>query len=395
MPFSGRTILCLATQAWDAHWTPVQQVMARLAPQNRVLYVEPFRPLVRRLIRPPKRTENHRRFSATPQFREALPNLFVYRLEYPYFPFHLKSGLMAALNAPLYKAELRSLLRRRGAERPWLWSFFAQSLSVLDLEFECLIYDCVDDWPAFFADAREKRFVAHVDQVLCRRADLVFVGSEPLKEKKGPLNDKTFVVNHAIDVNHFVTATDPRTRVPADLEKIPRPRIGFVGMVDQIRFDFDLMSRVAGNADYQVVIVGGFMGSAERALPKLPNLHVLGMKALEELPGYLKGLDVCLMPYQLNEATRSIYPLKLHEYMATGKPIVATAIPAVNAFGDLVYVAADYDEFVQKVGLALKESNPELARRRQECARQHSWESHVQQKISLIATHLLSASVPA
>jgi glycosyltransferase involved in cell wall biosynthesis len=385
-PLCGETILCLATQAWDAHWTPVQQVMSRLAPDNQVIYVEPFQPLVRRLVNRLSRSGRLR--LSTPYLREVSPKLFVYRPDFPYLPFHLKSPLIAAANAPMYRAEISSLLKRFGSTRPWLWAFFAQSLSVLDLKFEHVLYDCVDDWPAFFPNPREKKLVAHIDETLCRRAELVFVGSEPLKEKKASFNPKMFVVNHAADVGHFGKAADPETKIPADLERIPHPRIGFVGMMEPVRFDSDLLSRLASNPEYHVVIVGGFLGGVEKSLPNLPNLHKLGMKAMAELPGYLKGMDVCLMPYRLNDATRSIYPLKLHEYMATGKPVVATAIPAVKGFRELIYVADDERHFLEQVARALKERDSDMVLRRRACAREHSWDAHVAEKLRIIQLHL-------
>jgi glycosyltransferase involved in cell wall biosynthesis len=384
---SGETILCLATQGWDAHWTPVQQVMSRLAPQNRVVYVEPFQPLLRRVVNRFNRTEGPRS-STIPQLREVSPQLFVYRPSFPYFPFHLKSPFLAAVNAPMYRAEIGALLKRFGSKRAWLWAFFAQSLSVLDLKFEHVIYDCVDDWPAFFPDPREKKFISKIDNALSRGSEIVFVGSAPLKDKKAPFNPKTFVVNHAADIAHFSKAADPQTRIPADIEKIPHPRIGFVGMVDSVRFDADLLRRVAANPDYHVVIVGGLLGGVEKSLPDLPNIHMLGMKTLNELPGYLKAMDVCLMPYRLNDATRSIYPLKLHEYMATGKPVVATAIPAVENFRNLMYVAENENQFVEKVACALNERDPDLVLRRQACAREHNWEAHVAEKLRLVQLHL-------
>lgn len=384
---SGETILCLATQAWDAHWTPVQQVMSRLAPKNRIVYVEPFQPLLRRFVNRLSRTEDLRG-SKSFQLREVSPQLFVYRPSFPYFPFHLKSPLMAAVNGPMYRAELSALLKRFGSKRPWLWAFFAQSLSVLDLKFEHVIYDCVDDWPAFFPNPREKKFIAKIDSALSRDSEIVFVGSAPLKEKKARFNPRTFVVNHAADIGHFSKAADPRTPIPADLEKIPHPRIGFVGMVDPVRFDSDLLRRLAANSDYHILIVGGLLGGAEKSLPDLPNVHLLGMKTLSELPGYLKAMDVCLMPYRLNDATRSIYPLKLHEYLATGKPVVATAIPAVESFRNLIYVAENENQFVELVARALKEKDPDLILRRQACAREHNWEAHVAEKLRLVELHL-------
>jgi glycosyltransferase involved in cell wall biosynthesis len=326
--------------------------------------------------------------AGVPQLREIHPNLFVYRPGYPYFPMNWRSTAMAAANAPLYRMEIHRLLSRLNAGKVWLWAFFAQNLSVLDLPFHHFVYDCVDDWPSFFSHPREKSYIARLDEGLCRRADLVFVGSEPLREKKVGFNPRTFVVNHAADVGHFARAADPETKVPEELERIPHPRIGFVGMMDAIRFDASLLGQLAENPGYHLVIVGGVVGGAGKILPAHPNLHWLGMKPVNELPAYLKGMDVCLMPYRLNEATRNIYPLKLHEYLATGKPVVSTAIPAVEDLRDLVYVADSPDHFSQCVAQALSETDETLSSRRRACAQKNSWEAHVSKKALLIRQHL-------
>jgi glycosyltransferase involved in cell wall biosynthesis len=391
---SGQTILCLATQEWDAHWTPVQQVMLRLAPRNRVIYVEPFHPPFAWL----KKSNAHLKrdlHAAQSGLREVSQNLWIYRPNSAYLPGNMRSSLAAKWNGRLYKAEIAALLRRLGVNKPWLWAFFAQSLSVLELEFEHFLYDCVDDWPSFFNHPAEREFVTQVDQALCRKAELVFVGSQPLYEKKVGFNSQTFVVNHAADIDHFQKASQAETVVPEDLARIAAPRIGFVGMMDSMRFDEELILRLAEDPSLQIVLIGGFIGNVRERMPQKPNIHWLGMKPVSELPGYLKGLDVCIMPYKINETTRYIYPLKLHEYMATGKPIVATAIPAVEEFRKFIYVADTPGQFVEAVALAVAENQPEKKLRRQECARQHSWEVHLAAKSRLIGEHLLSGRTHA
>jgi glycosyltransferase involved in cell wall biosynthesis len=387
-PLTGKTLLCLATQGWDAHWTPVQQVMLRLAPDNRVIYFEPFHPFLAWAKRG-NELLRQQRAEGVPRLREIRPNLWVYRPRELYAPFHLRSRLAARINAPLYKAEIRALLASLEADQPWLWVFFAQSLSLLELSFERIIYDCVDYWPAFFSKPKERDYISQVDAELCRRADLVFTGSEPLRQRQSKLNPRTFVVPHAADIPHFLKAGDPETVVPSDLVDIPHPRIGFVGMMDAVRFNSDLIRSLAAHSEYHFVFVGGFAGGAQDVLPVLPNIHWLGMKSVSQLPAYLKGMDVCIMPYRLNEATRNIYPLKLHEYLATGKPVVSTAIDAVKDLRELIYIADTYEDFVPLLRRALQENDDELRRRRRNCARQHTWEAHVAAKSSIIRKYLL------
>lgn len=385
--FSGKTIICLATQEWDAHWTPVQQVMLRLAPRHRVIYFEPFHPFLAWAKRGNELLRRQKK-DRIPRLREIRPNLLVYRPSEIYAPFHLRSRTAAHLNAPLYRAEIRRLLRHLGVERPWLWAFFAQSLSVLDLEFEHFVYDCVDYWPAFFPHQKERQYVQQVDSELCRRADIVFTGSEPLRERQLQWNRNTFVVPHAADIVHFLKSSDPETSIPEDLAGIPHPRIGFVGMMDNVRFDASLIRALAHKPERHIVLVGGFAGGARNILPEAPNVHWLGMKPVAQLPAYLKGMDACIMPYSLNEATRNIYPLKLHEYLATGKPVVSTAIEAVKSFRELIYVAEDSAQFLDLVERALCEQDETLAERRRACARQHTWEAHVSAKSTLIEQYL-------
>jgi len=384
---TGQTIVCLATQAWDAHWTPVQQVMQRLAGSNRVIYIEPFRAPFAWLKRA-NRQLRQERLRGVPRVREVSKNLIVCRPSYPYLPWNMRSAAAARVNGELYRAEIGALMNRLDARQAWLWAFFAQSLTVLDLRFERVVYDCVDEWPAFFPDPVERAWVTRVDEELCRRADLVFVGSRPLLERKRRFNPNTFVVNHAADVQHFMKASSPETVVPTDLASVPRPRIGFVGMMDAVRFDVDLIARVARDPNRHVVLIGGTVGDAERLLPSAPNIHRLGMKPVADLPRYLKGLDVLLMPYRLNDATRHIYPLKLHEYLATGKPVVTTRIPAVDGFEELMLVADNSEQFESAVAAALTEQDERLRDRRQACAGEHSWEAHVEQKAALAVRHL-------
>jgi glycosyltransferase involved in cell wall biosynthesis len=388
---NGRDIVCLATQPWDANWTTCQQMMVRLAPENRVLYVEPFRAALA-WMRPRNRSLREARRTRAPRLREVRKNLFVYRMGYPYLPFNSTSSVARAVNGLTYRAEVARILKRLNFEKPWLWAFVAQNRSVLTLPFEHVIYDCVDEWSAFGSSSRETRFLTEMDALLCRRAELVFAGSKPLGESKSRLNPRTFVVNHGVDIDLFSKSADPATQVPPDLERIPHPRIGFIGLIDRMRFDVELLRKATENPRYHVVIVGDVAGGLERLenfLPAASNLHLLGLKPVAELPAYLKGLDVCLMPYLLNETTRNIYPLKLHEYMASGKPIVTTAIPAIEGFEDLLLVARNNEEFIGAIGRAVEEKDPGLEKRRRECARLNSWEERRSQKVDLIARVVL------
>ena len=383
LSLEGKTILCLATQEWDAHWTPVQQVMLRLSETNRIIYIEPFHPAFA-WLRKSNSALRKARSEKVPRIREASKNLIIYRPSHLYLPFNMKSRFAHAFNSYLYRRELASLLKKLRAHSVVLWAFFTQSLAVLELPVDFLIYDCVDDWESFFPHPRERAFVAETDEQMCRRASVVFVGSEPLLKKKIPSNPSTYVVNHAADIPHFMKAAELTTEIPADLAALPTPRLGFIGMIDLIRFDAELITALADSLDAHVIIVGGAMKGAERLLPAHPRIHWLGMRPVAELPRYLRGMDVLLMPYKINEATRNIYPLKLYEYLATGKPVVTTAIPAVEPMRDLLYVSDSAGDFLLNTSKALAEVDPEVVARRMQRASNHTWESHVRRKRELL-----------
>ncbi len=386
---NNKDIVCLATQAWDANWTPCQQLMKLLAPENRIVYVEPFRSSLAWLK---GRNTFLREQRKLPRLRKIEPNLYVYRMGFPYLPFNTKLPLSRLINGLMYRNELQSLIQRMGMKDPLLWAFTLQCVSVLQLSFEKVIYDCVDEWIEFCGSDSEKEFMIEWDDALCREADIVFAGSRPLLESRKKRNVNTYMVNHGVDAKMFGKAVDPETVVPVDLEAIPHPRVGFVGLVDDVRFDADLVMRLTDNSDHQIVIIGdyaGGLGRLDKLLPARPNLHILGLKPVQELPAYLKGLDVCLMPYRINEVTRNIYPLKLHEYLASGKPVVTTRIAAVEDFEDLLYVADDVEEYAQLVIQAVEEEDSGLSNLRQECAANNSWEHRAEEKDHLLSSFLL------
>jgi glycosyltransferase involved in cell wall biosynthesis len=390
----GETIICLATQEWDAHWSVAQQVASRLAPANRVIYVEPFHPPFSWLLKRHTLLKVQRD-REVPQIREVQPRLTVYRPSGLYLPGNMRLPLAGAWNGLVHRRELLAMMRSLDVENPILWPFFAQTLEVTRLPAKLFVYDCVDDWPSFFPNPVERRWVERVDAGLSARADIVFTGSEPLAQKKSGQNRRIRVVNHGADVAHFMKAAAPETVEPPDITALPRPRIGFVGMIDPLRFDPELIARLSADESYQIVIVGGFLNGAEKSIPIRPNVHLLGMKRVAELPAYIKGFDICIMPYRVNETTRYIFPLKLFEYLATGKPVVATPIPAVELHRDYLYVADTADAFADAVAVALRRDSSAESERRRRHALAYDWDAHVRRKMDALIEEFDLVHAPA
>jgi UDP-galactopyranose mutase len=217
-----------------------------------------------------------------------------------------------------------------------------------------VVYDCMDELSAFRGASPLLR---GLESELMSRADLVFTGGQSLYEAKRGLHPSVYAFPSSIDAEHFASARDV-SEEPADQTGLPHPRLGFFGVVDE-RFDIGLLDEVARlRPEWQLVIIGPVVKIDPASLPRRDNIHYLGMKSYEELPAYLSGWDVALLPFALNESTRFISPTKTPEYLAAGKPVVSTSIrDVVRPYGQegLVHIADTPAEFVAACEAALGE----------------------------------------
>jgi len=220
------------------------------------------------------------------------------------------------------------------------------------LSADCVVYDCMDELANFKGAPPE---LLPLEQKLLQQADLVFTGGHSLYEAKRDRHPNIHPFPSSVDVAHFAQARAKLVE-PEDLVDLPHPRLGFYGVVDE-RMDLDLIAAVAdARPDWSIVIVGPVVKIQEDDLPRRPNLYYLGGKSYAELPDYLWGWDVALMPFAINEATRFISPTKTPEYLAGGLPVVSTPIvDVVRHYGDIeaVKIAATPDEFVAACEAAL------------------------------------------
>jgi glycosyltransferase involved in cell wall biosynthesis len=319
-----------------------------------------------------------------------MKNVWLYRPQPVFLPGYEYFSLFPQLNGRLCAQMLEGLLVRLGFEHPILWIYFVNAEPKY-FRHSILVYDPIDEWSAAFDSPRyrsKKQFVSEMDEKLCRQADVVFVGSPAMLELKGRLNRHTYLVPHAVDYQHFAKASLSETKVPEDLARLPGPILGFSGSMMSLNFDADLVRRLAqAKPEWSVALVGQILrdeDGAIGALQELPNVHFLGMKPIGELPNYLKGFDVCLMPYKINDFTAKIYPLKQYEYLSAGKPIVSTPIRAALEHSEVVSIAGEADDFVHAIEMALYKDGPEERQRRVEVAQRNSWEANLALKTKFI-----------
>ncbi len=332
------TLICFSHLRWNFVFQRPQHLMSRFARQMDVIFWE--EPVE---IRPGE--------TAYLQVREAqdAPNV---RLVVPHLPQNMPEDAREAALMRLLDAHVAAI---RGPLIAWYYTPMMLPFS-RHIEPSVTVYDAMDELSKFkFAPVQ----LLELEEELLKRADIVFTGGSSLYEAKKDRNANVHCFPSSVDRVHFLKAR-ARQFDPADQEDLPKPRLGFYGVIDE-RFDTGLLDRIADlRPDWSFVMVGPVVKISEDELPKRPNIHYLGGKTYGELPAYLSGWDVALMPFARNESTQFISPTKTPEYLAGGKPVVSTPIKdVVRHYGHLegVQIAATPEEFVAACERALELSH--------------------------------------
>lgn len=325
------TLLCLSHLRWGFVYQRPQHVMSRLARDYDVLFFE--EPVFEQV--PSAHLRSHAVAEGVTVLVPVLPQ-----------------GSAERANE-IQRALLDECLDARDKAPLLLWYYTPMSLSFSDhLEGQVVIYDCMDELSAFL---HAPAALVDMEKRLLSRADVVFTGGHTLGEAKRRHHANVHAMPSSVDIDHFAAARDALPE-PQDQALIDRPRLGFFGVIDE-RFDVELVRKVATQRpDWQIVLIGPVVKIDHATLPRLPNIHYLGGKRYEELPAYLAGWDVALMPFALNESTRFISPTKTPEYLAGGCPVVSTRIrDVVNDYGHsgVVSIADSPEAFIAAIEAAL------------------------------------------
>ena len=381
----GRDLVVFSND-WDGDPLSKVHIMRILSRDNRVLWVNSIG------NRAPKANAHDLRriwkklASFTEGVREVEPNLFVLApLAIPFYG----SELVRSANRELLRAQVLRAMRSLNFKRPLSWSFLPASAPVSSrLGEEFVVYHCVDEFSAF--SDTNGRHIAELEDTLMRRADLVITSADRLRENKSRVNPNTVLVRHGVDFNHFVKACDAATKIPEDITNLPRPLLGFFGLVGDW-VDLEAIAAAArAHPEGSVVVIGKVAPDVNPAVLKAePNIHLMGRRQYAELPGYCKGFDVALMPFRINELTLNANPLKVREYLAAGLPVVSSDIPEVRKVG-LCKLARDTEDFVRKVDECLAEG-PGPSRERAERIRHESWEAKVEELRAFVGEAMMKA----
>ena len=379
-------ILCISSIDWDFIWQGHQEIMSTLASRgHRVLFVENTgvrAPQIRDLPRVRQRIRNWWR--GTKGFRQERPSLFVYSpivLPLPY------SRVARWINRWLLLRALKQWMRATGFYRPIVWTFLPTPLAldlIRELDPHLTVYYCIDDLASSSPGARR---IAASEQRLFKEADLVFVTSERLRERAAACGARVHLFPFGVNFDRFDAVRNDGTAAPEDLRVLPRPVVGYVGGLHQW-VDQDLVAAVADRLPGATFAMVGPPQTDVTPLERRANVRLLGQRPHPEVPRYVKGFDVGIVPYRLAEYTANVYPTKLNEYLVMGLPVVATDLPEIRRFnrehGDVVAVAATPDEFVSAIRSALNGSTPDEVARRVSVAHANSWETRIDAMQALI-----------
>ena len=377
---TGQTILCISSIDWDFIWQGHQQIMSMLASdgKNRVLFIENTgarRPKLGDLPRLRQRLRNWRR--GTKGFRLEGENLFVYSPLVLPFPY---SRIARWINRFIIVRAVRRWMSALGVRRPVVWTFLPTplALDMIDgVDPELVVYHCVDDFAASSPGARNIR--ASEDRLFAT-VDVVFVTSELLRSRARRFRDQVAVIPSGVDFARFEDARVSDHGIPDDLSAVPRPIIGYVGGLHRW-VDQELIAGASRRLQRGTFVFVGPRQCDVSTLEREAGISLLGARTHEELPSYIKGFDVGIVPYTLSEYTANVYPAKLNEYLAMGLPVVATDLPEIRRFNDtnggIIAIAKDVNEFVAQIGAAIDQGTPAETQRRIEVARQNSWSARL------------------
>jgi len=330
-----KNLLCFSHLRWDFVYQRPQHLMTRFSEFSAVYYLE--EPIYETID------------NAFLTFSQRLPNLWVC------VP-HLPHGLNKVDTNKQLKSLLNIFFINRDTDDFVFWYYTPMALE-FSYKFVpgLTIYDCMDELSAFKFAPEELK---DLEKRLFNKADIVFTGGQSLYEAKKHQHYNIHPFQSSIDKKHFEKARCKKSE-PIDQVEIAGPKLGFYGVIDE-RFDIDLIRGIAdARPEWQIMLIGPVVKIDPATLPKNKNIHYLGPKKYEELPLYLSGWDVALVPFLLNESTRFISPTKTPEYLAGGKPVVSSAIKDVinpYAKNKLVSIGADADDFVSAIDILLKQS---------------------------------------
>lgn len=381
----GRDYIVFGLQPWDFEMgSNCKNVAIELARDNRVLYVN--RPVERSSLwkyRNDPKIKNRMRSIRTGEgvLEDVQENIRVFNPRVILESIHpLPHGMIynyiSRLNARRFAREIHWAIKQSGFTDPVLFidNDMLKGYYLIDYLKPAFTIYYIRDF--LLSQAYFVKHGSKMEPAIMKKADLVVANSAYLANYAAQYNPESYDIGQGCELESYII---DGLKEPADLTQIGHPRIGYVGALLDTRLDIALLEDVArSKPDWQIVLVGPedpvFAASG---LHRLPNVHFLGSKPVAELPAYVHHFDVCINPQRINQMTIGNYPRKIDEYLAAGKPVVATTTEAMQLFSAYSLLGKSAEDYVELIGRALQEEKPEMAKERRNFALSHSWEASV------------------
>jgi len=386
-------IICLSNQLWDfENWTNKKHVMMRLMNAgHNVIFVDPpintgfvfFRHLLR---------GNWTFSRVLTQIKKINKKSIIYT-PLNFIPVTVITSVFHVLRLNLLSLKY---LKRKTKTILWVYNMEIPHLKNYTrfLRYDSLVYDCVDNYPAFpkYDTKKKKDKVIKIENYLTKKANLVFTTAPGIYDRLKQLNPKTFYTPNVGDYEMFKDTKKYKYHLPKDLSDIPEPRIGFIGALDTYKFDFDLFRKIIQDHPAYSFIIIGPLGLKDKdadwestEFSKFKNVYYLGSKPYKDKIKYMAGLDVDIIPYVLNDYTvGGCFPVKFHDSLAAGLPVVVTDLPAYTPFSDVCYIAKTYDDFSKFIKKAIEEDGLAKINERKKIAKINNWDNKVSNMLNII-----------
>jgi hypothetical protein len=394
----SETIVCISTRRWNSLWRSTQQIMSRMAVRNRVIFFEPGRDPDKPFLPEFKHNFLNHFFM---QIEEIKKNIFVVPTpsnlphglkRLPQTILHISNSLVTKINDQILIRHIWRAMKMLKVQEPILWFYdpFSHNLAgKFGAKLSC--YHHYDEIAEFAPNARIKDIILEIDNRMASSVDVVFASSSVQADRIKKVNQNTYFLPNAVDFDLFNQAITGDLVIPLDIRSIPRPIIGFSGWMGY-HIDVSLLQMVAISfPKCSLVLIGPdqLPNSFEKQQLKAnPNVFFLGRKDMKELPSYLQTFDVALMPWLVDGHMRYAYPLKLHEYLAAGRPPVATSLPELRPFSNVVRIAETHEEFIRHIKDALADNSPQSIESRIAVARNNTWDQRVIEIYRVLEQHL-------
>lgn len=381
----NENIICISSIDWDFIWQGHQEIMSTFAQNgNRVLFIENTgvrMPGVRDIPRIAHRIKNW--FSGAKGIRKESENLYIFSplmLPFPYW------RIARWINSHLILSVLEKWIRIIDFTKPVIWVFLPTPLTldiINNLNSKLVIYYCIDNFRVSSASAKK---IKKSEIKLLKRADLVFVTSKALYDYCSAYNDKVYLFPFGVNFQKFEQIRLENSS-SEEIKNLKRPIIGYVGGVHKW-IDQNLIKEMAKRyPQYSFVFVGPIQTDISLLL-SLKNVYFLGKKEHRELPYYINSFNVGIIPYLITDYTKNVYPTKLNEYHALGKPVISTALPEAINFNtendNLVLVGKTNEEFIEYILNALNDSSETLVKKRISAANKNGWEIRIEEMSNII-----------